>query len=112
MCDFLNRYSWPSFLFFFIGYRGGGGGGGGGRYDRGGGGGRGYGGGGGGGYGGGGGGRYDNDRGGQRDHQSHPNFGMRRDRRDSDRQRHQEEFREPTAGEELLKSNLVLLKIC
>lgn len=60
---------------------------------------------GGGGYGGGGGGRYE-DRGygggggGGRDQQSHPNFGMRRERRDSDRQRYQEEFREPTAGED------------
>ncbi len=68
----------------------GGGRGGGGRYegDRGG-----YGGG-GGGYGGGGGGR---------DQQSHPNFGMRRERRDSDRQRYQEEFREPTAGTDRAK---------
>lgn len=61
-------------------------------------------GGGGGGYGGGG--RYEDrneprgygGRGG--DQQSHPNFGMRRDRRDSDRQQRQpEEFKEATAGE-------------
>lgn len=42
----------------------------------------------------------DRDRG-YRDHQSHSNFGMRRDRRDSDRQRHQEEFREATAGKKM-----------
>ena len=60
------------------------------------------GGGGGGGYGGGGGGGGYRDRGGE---ENHNNFGMRRDRRDSDRERGperrpraQEEFREATAG--------------
>ena len=51
------------------------------------------------GYGGGGGGGYNRRGGGGQE--SHANFGMRRDRRDSDRrqQYNQEEFKEPSAGE-------------
>merc|ERR1719376_1060588 len=46
--------------------------------------------------------------GGGRDH--HPNFGMRRDRRDSDRrQPYQEEFKEPTAEEAAARPRLKLL---
>ena len=95
--------------YFVTGYRSGGGGGRGGYGNRGGGrdgygggnrgydgGDRGYGGGGGGGGYGGGGGGYGRDN-------NVPNFGMKRDRRDSDRQRHQEEFREATAGEDSRK---------
>ncbi len=51
-------------------------------------------------------------RGGYRDHQSHANFGMRRDRRDSDRQRqnsYSEEFREATAEESAARPKLKLL---
>lgn len=64
-------------------------------------------GGGGGGYGGGG---Y-GDRGGRDQPGSHANFGMRRDRRDSDRNRgpNPEEFREPTAEEAAARPKLKLL---
>lgn len=60
--------------------------------------------------------RSDSDRGGYRDQQSHPNFGMRRDRRDSDRSRQSQQqqpppddFREPTAEEAAARPRLKLL---
>ena len=66
-----------------------------------------------GGYGGGGGGGGFRDRGGE---ENHNNFGMRRDRRDSDRERgperrprQQEEFREATAGRYFIYLYLSLL---